>query len=304
MRRQELEARVLDLLDRVERGQPVEDSTVELKMEWPRDLRRTARQIAGHANAARGDRILWIIGADEGGRRIVTADEQELANWWPAVRRHFDGIGPTLTSNLAVTRDGATVVALLFDTDRSPYVVRTGTEPALEVPWRRGNSTMTARREDLLRLLVPTLRRPHVEVLGAQVQVHPGQKMHLAAALYVVAPELVWFVFHRCRIELRWADVVLPAQSVDMYTHRVDNRPTTNVRSSSSELGIDGPAKLWLKAEFPIDQTFPSSAPPNDPEHLEAELRLGTQVEGESVRIELHLVSRSPGSWSLDATPP
>jgi hypothetical protein len=294
MRRQELEARVLDLLDRVERGQPVEDSTVELKMAWPVDTRRTARQIAGHANAARGDRILWIIGADEGGRRVVSADEQELANWWPAVAQHFDGVTPALVSNLAVPRDSVTVVALLFDTTRAPFVVRTGTEPALEVPWRRGNSTRTARREDLLRLLVPTFRRPSIEVLAAQVQVQPGQKTHLSAALYVVASAPVWFVFHRSSAELRCGEIVLTAHSVDIHSQRAENRPSTTVRASSSEVGIDGPAKLWVKADLPIDGALPADAP-----HLEAELNLGTEQDGESVRVELFLTCRSPGNWTL-----
>jgi hypothetical protein len=54
MRRAELEAWVLEVLERVEQGKPVEDSRVELKREWP-DPERAARRIAGHANAARGE---------------------------------------------------------------------------------------------------------------------------------------------------------------------------------------------------------------------------------------------------------
>ena len=65
MRNTDIERWALQVIDRVERQQPVEDSRVELKREWPTSPWSTARRIAGHANAARVEPILWIIGVDE-----------------------------------------------------------------------------------------------------------------------------------------------------------------------------------------------------------------------------------------------
>lgn len=64
MRQIEIEAWVLRVIEQVKRGQSNEDSRVELKARWI-EPEKAARQIAGHANAARGDKILWIIGLDE-----------------------------------------------------------------------------------------------------------------------------------------------------------------------------------------------------------------------------------------------
>jgi hypothetical protein len=65
MRPIEIEAWVLRVVDQVKKGQPNEDRRVELKAEWIEPPEKAARQIAGHANAARGSNILWIIGLDE-----------------------------------------------------------------------------------------------------------------------------------------------------------------------------------------------------------------------------------------------
>ena len=54
------------VVDRVLRNQKNEDDRIELKGVWPEPSgRRTARQLAGHANAARGERVLWIVGLSE-----------------------------------------------------------------------------------------------------------------------------------------------------------------------------------------------------------------------------------------------
>ena len=42
-----------------------EDDRVELKGEWPTDIPKAARRIAGHANASGGQSVLWVIGLDE-----------------------------------------------------------------------------------------------------------------------------------------------------------------------------------------------------------------------------------------------
>jgi len=43
------------------KGQPIEDTRVEVKAVWPSDSNYAARRIPGHANAAGGESILWLI---------------------------------------------------------------------------------------------------------------------------------------------------------------------------------------------------------------------------------------------------
>ena len=60
MRTHEIEEWALRATRRVEERQPNEDSRVELKADWI-DPQKTARRIAGHANALRGEPILWTL---------------------------------------------------------------------------------------------------------------------------------------------------------------------------------------------------------------------------------------------------
>ena len=63
MRNHEIEAWVWQLIENVESGHQIEDSRIELKSEWI-PAEKAARRIAGHAKAARGTPILWIIGIE------------------------------------------------------------------------------------------------------------------------------------------------------------------------------------------------------------------------------------------------
>lgn len=172
MRRQELEAWVLDVCEAALDGHQVEDDRVELKTTWPTPDRKVARQIAGHSNAAMGSTILWIFGVDERGCRIVSSQGHEPADWWAQARRHFAGVEPELLDVLAVPIAKERVVALLFATDRAPYVVSTDGHGGVEreVPWRTANSTRSAHRSDLLRVLVGQAHVPQAEVLQASAQ--------------------------------------------------------------------------------------------------------------------------------------
>ena len=60
----QIESWALRIIDIVKKGQPNEDFLVELKRDWI-DKDKAARRIAGHANAARGENILWLIGVDD-----------------------------------------------------------------------------------------------------------------------------------------------------------------------------------------------------------------------------------------------
>jgi hypothetical protein len=168
MRISELEGRTLQLMDRLIAGQPIEDDRIELKRDWP-DPVKAARILAGHANASLGEPILWLIGLDESSRSVVGAEYVELSNWSTKLHSCFDGLAPQMQSANIPTSDGKTIVALLFDTNRSPYVVNnpTGGQIQREVPWRDGTGTRTARREDILKMLLPQYATPTIEPLGA-----------------------------------------------------------------------------------------------------------------------------------------
>ncbi len=141
-------------------GQPVEDSRVELKAIWL-DAEKAAPRLAGHANASRGESILWLIGVDERKGSVVGVDATEKGNWYKAVEKCFDGFAPRLLVDVNLRVNGSAVVALYFDTAlEAPYVTKSqaGGFPEYIVPWRRGTDLRAARRQDLLSLLVPRHR--------------------------------------------------------------------------------------------------------------------------------------------------
>ena len=268
MKPSDIEAWVLSIVDQVESNQPCEDSRVELKAEWP-DAAKAARQIAGHANAARGENILWIIGIDEKSG-VVGADNIELADWLPTVNSCFNGLFPEVF-DLNVPVDGKTVVALLFSTDRAPFVVKNsayGTQNAgpveLEVPWREGCSTRSARREDLIRLLVPISRQPSVEVLGATVtitELHPCPapshcNWYITVQLYVIPfdHDRVVIPCHHCeivttvgeeKISIRERIRLHAPQRYGRYFGKFESEVDSfTIASTASEAIVDGPGRL------------------------------------------------------------
>src|SRR6266850_4294586 len=190
MRLSELEAQVISITDRVLAGKPHEDARVELKAEWP-EPDKAARQLAGQANSAGGEPILWLIGLDEraGIQQLLRTN---LATWYPQVSAEFNGIAPGVQDLVVPTQKGP-IVALLFDASRIPYVVRnlvhgqlSGGPGAFEVPWREGTAVRTATRADLIRLLMPLQSLPEVETLeGAlRLSVPLGQDRKTSGMLH------------------------------------------------------------------------------------------------------------------------
>ncbi|MCI0427906.1 MAG: hypothetical protein L0Z46_07830, partial [Nitrospiraceae bacterium] len=233
MRAQDIEAWVLQIVDRVKNGQPIEDVRVELKSTWPDDPKKAARQIAGHANSARGEAILWIIGLDEEKGAVLGAAYNELARWYPAVQAEFDGLSPDLTS-LNVPTTNTTVVALLFETERVPYVVKNpvfgtpgGGPVSLEVPWRENNATRTANRSDLVKLLVPVAKLPALEVMEATLraihQTSGAYTWRLDVKLYVVprSDSQVVIPFHRSEVRAE-----IPYRALPVVFNQISAQPT------------------------------------------------------------------------------
>lgn len=220
MRPSEIENWTLKVIEQLKAGERIEESRVEVKTIWI-DPQEAARKIAGHANAARGESILWIIGIDERSSNLVGVKKEELAVWWERVMSEFDGVTPTMT-DINVLIDGVTVVSLLFETDRAPFVVKNPNynkqkdKIKFEVPWREGTSIRTAKRTDLLRLLVPIVHKPEIEVLGSELTCSENKdtgtlKWNLVALKLYVEPaqhEEINFVFHRCEVSFEIPDII------------------------------------------------------------------------------------------------
>lgn len=82
------------------------------------------------------------------------------------------------------------VLAIQFETEAAPFVVKNaaygksgGGSVELEVPWREGTGTRTARRIDLIRMLERRGNPPDVEVLSARC--HPQGVFGIAGELSV-----------------------------------------------------------------------------------------------------------------------
>lgn len=187
-----------------------------MKAEWP-EANKAARRIAGHANAARGAPILWLIGVDEK-EGVRGAEVNELATWFPKIESHFDGLAPDHV-DLNIPIDGRTVVALYFETERAPFVVRNvtfgqkgGGPVELEVPWRSGTSVRSARRSEMVRMLSPLSSSPELEVLAAQLETmpkhgsyRPTTQWELGLVLYLTAQPAARTIVpgHRYRVSMR-----------------------------------------------------------------------------------------------------
>ncbi|MCX5363200.1 ATP-binding protein [Streptomyces sp. NBC_00124] len=167
MRRQQLELVTIQSVERVLEGHGNEDSLIEFKSEWPTESK--ARQLAGHANSARGEEIVWIVGVDEKARKLTSPESVDLAQWWAQICKRFDGqVTPEMMDLVVQIGDRGSVTALAFQTDRAPYVVNTqGGATEREVPIRDGTRTRSATRYELLKLLGPAKTVPVVTVLDA-----------------------------------------------------------------------------------------------------------------------------------------
>lgn len=241
-----LEYLAAESIDRARRGEMPESNRVELKRALPVPPASAARRIAALANAARGEDVVVVVGIDEeaGATRAVN---QDLAAWWAGVREWFDGEPPAMEA-------WHTTDALLlgFDTSGGPYVVKTLQEvglkgqPTHEVPWREGNQTRTARRRDLVQLLVPMLRVPGVDVLSGELRVDPSKQLpswNASGSLRVfMAPstrDLLTFPAHRATLGIETtADLSL-----------CDVVPTLHFEQAPGSLvNANGPSQVYLDA--------------------------------------------------------
>jgi hypothetical protein len=294
MRPHEIESWTLSVLDRIVQDQPVEDSRVELKAEWPRDPAKAARRLAGHANAARQEPILWLIGVDEGARAVIGADYANLAFWWPQVQHWFEGVTPVVV-DVNVPFEGRTVAALCFETDRAPYVVNVIDQGPVthEVPWREATRVRSAKREELLRLLVPALREPEIEILRAEYEAQsPWGAGRFDCEIFVIphANDRLCLPMHRCSGEL--------ASGIERYP-LVDISPSANpnesiVQISPHQAVFMGPGRLRIIADVTPREEVK--------EPIQVYLSLGIIELDHPISLAIPLVPKTPGQgkrWTL-----
>lgn len=305
---------MISVVERAVAGLPNEDSRVELKSEWP-IADKAARRIAGHANAARADSILWVIGVDEKGHKVIPLPVHDAAPWWAGVASKFDGVYPDMTDLVVPTQHG-TVVGLLFGTGRAPYVV---TNPAAgkskgeverEVPWRESTAVRSAYRHELLTLLVPLTALPDVELLDASVGFKLGRSVPgdpegpvvdwaIDAWLYVIpgSTERVVVPFHRSEIRVEVPGSIprltAPVVWLGSAPSPVGLRSPT-VISGSTETIIDGPGTLKAQARF---STPPYATPPESTLVLKVSFQPVGAVR--PVSVEATLAPRGASTWGL-----
>lgn len=269
----QIESWALRIIDRVISGQPNEDFLVELKSRWI-DEEKAARRIAGHANSAMGENILWLIGVDEQQGVVIGANLKDLSSWYPTVESYFHELAPRLIP-LNISVDGKTIVALLFETDRAPFVIKNsafgqkgGGSVELEVPWRENTATRSARRSDLIRLLTPSATLPDIEILSTSLAAiiegtdeignyHPDA-LKLHAELYIVPKDRDRIVipFHKCRVLFKIAEVsTYESHFIKLNPSRGYFRGFGNakpgsitIQSTAHEIIIDDPGKVSLEA--------------------------------------------------------
>jgi hypothetical protein len=210
VRTHEIISWALRAIDQAKAGQPYEDSRVEFKSIWI-EPREAARHIAGHANAARGEPILWLMGVLPTGE-VSGVLAMELANWYPQVKSFFDESAPELI-DVNITIGEVTVVAFLWNTEPAPFVFKTGRgDTPREVLYRHGTRNDAATRSQLIRILSPAVHSPIIELINGSLtitRIRNFRKKQLDRLdyaidldLFVVQPQANESIFVRHRSEM------------------------------------------------------------------------------------------------------
>lgn len=286
----QLEARVLGYVDQIRAGCRVEDDLVECKRTWPEIGK--AKQIAGLANKANGEPFLIIVGIDERTSQIVPLGDVDPADWWSRIRGKFDqDVWPDLAWHIGVVVNeaGEQVVALLFTSDRAPYVVKTegGGSPEREIPIRDGTTTRSATRRELLRLLAPAARIPSITIISAMTEcfLHAERSRSEVNSIYQPEEVEIWARLgvyiehtatdqvtvipeHRIRAELRFEGywvANLETAIIQDDSERISSRSPWGVWAEKRQIicSASGPASLHARGRFsPSTQEYVESSEP------------------------------------------
>ena len=147
--RNEIVQLCLNTLASLRQGFNCETDSIEIKREIPQNSRKAARLIAAAANASDDDDVIWLIGIDEKTGQIEPAQKEELSAWYQQLTRFFDGPSPRLRLVENVWVDEKPLVTLVFEGSERPYVMKLDDGDSREIPWRQGNRTRSATREEL-----------------------------------------------------------------------------------------------------------------------------------------------------------
>jgi hypothetical protein len=315
MRLHEIENWARRIVARVKRGEQREDSLVELKAKWP-DPRWSARQLAAHANAARGNPILWIVGLDEQ-HGIVGAAHNEVGDWYAQIRAEFEsGVAPSLLGHPTFDEDGHSLTPLLFSTDRPPYVVRNPARDSpksgpfsLEVPWREGTNVRSAGRAELLQILTEQVQLPTIELLAAESAATRNKAAEATFVAWNIELEIYFtchsreplvFPFHRMLVAARLTvarDVLIefpkPHISPPLAWSRDEGRRnlSATIESTSDELIVQGSGMAYVRVN-----ARSGDIPNLEPQSLLITLRLFAAGHTLPVALELDVPwARSEG---------
>lgn len=255
MRTHEIENWALSVIDRVNAGQPNEDQRVELKAGWI-DPYKAARRIAAHANSARGEPFLWLMGVDEKSG-VTGVSMTDLASWYAQVESQFDGLAPEMIP-VNVPAGGNTVVALFFGSERAPFVVKVEGTDRLEVPWRGSTSTRSARRDELLRVLSPLQRLPNIQILGAAVNVFEmggllnyrqiQVQMRLQVYALPASADSVVIPYHTCELMVGFPPDI-PSVPIETLWMEAYGESSVTIACTSTEVVINGPGMFLIHAQ-------------------------------------------------------
>jgi len=272
----------------------------ELKAEWPTDFAKAARQIAGHANAAGDEPVLWLIGVDEV-RGVVDFALSEFSDWYNQLARQFDALPPRITP-LVVPYNDKRPVALLIETDRAPFVVKNaahntpgGGSVQWETPWRAGNSVRSARRADLLRLLSPLQTRPDVEIRGASA----SASVNRGSDSYHFQPGIAWDMeipAHRCSGVVSLPGVIdeLVLPKIDLWAIGISKPSTSSVvRHTEHQIILHEPTLVRFTAQ--------AASPDYRAWHSQAELAL--RISLGALDLEVPLLLEATLSRTADRLP-
>jgi hypothetical protein len=270
----EIENWCLLVIDKVKNQQPIEDSRVELKSDWI-DEEKAARRIAGHANASRGEPILWIIGLDET-EGVVGINSLKFIDWYAKVKSNFDGISPDVI-DLDIVSENKIIKCLYFITERIPFLVKNsvygkkgGGPVSFEVPWREGTEVRTATRNELIKILSPIPNRPRFEIQDGSIDIRQfniGFSFYLNLDLYVEKEinQDVQIPFHKCQASIVYGVkkelieltniIISPPWTILRGDSQYQSSSIT-IKSTPDEMIVSGSGRIFFKASNEFVETF------------------------------------------------
>jgi hypothetical protein len=137
----------------------------------------------------------------------------------------------------------------------------------MEVPWREGTEVRSARRSDLMSLLVPRQEEPEVSFFGMHVAAtrqtleedpDPFLAWRFSASLYVTprTPQPIVLPFHQCKIEFAITGAFPKTSTVSfmlkpargIFPDSEGLGQSQSIRASETEVVVTGPGMVGLQA--------------------------------------------------------